>query len=1026
MIRDESGSFGIQVSEGSDGGVYIQSVVPRSKADSLGIIHKGDQVQAVNGQNILNLPYSDALSLLQQVGSCMELVLSQENCGQKAVQHSNIYNYTPGETTGTDLLAALLQKPIEESYFRVIRYETATEIEERMINTTLPRSNQKDNCDNNRGNRDRSTNQNECTVPVPVPRTKKKIKTKTEDGLFQSQCIDEVKLHKITPPKRTKKKLCDNSALHNLKIHINNENDINICKFDKDEMLSNKSNICASKNSDDCELLDKVNKENSEDKIGNLSPVKEDRGPKIVKLIEKKNSLEFYDNSVIVNSKKADIKNVPKFKMNFCKKTMVGYGKIQKESEDDSGVYFSDSTKVSPIKVISEGDVIENDSSTKTVSCYTCVDAFCNTPQPNNNFIITSDSIDNKEETNLGPQKILDSSITVYPLLSVLDGFEAETLNTFKENAFSRCGIGFVDQSSKPAIGESLNQYLQDILNNSDHSEIKYESFEGFNNEQVIKCDEDNTLGSKVYEETVSEALNNILQCVSRCSQDELDSNINVDYSRQTNLHFVVKCSSSTDFLLNDTVNNDVSDVINLKNVGDSLNQDIYFSNSENNSPVHNNDNDNNNSNNNDDGIISEDNLSFNSLIELNSPFIIESSINQFKNENFSHSLQLTDNNKGNNKVCAENEFNSENSNNVVIVNKNKVKNLICYFESIVQNINTTPDDMESDLVTISCSDNNFPNFCENSGNEIDNVNLLLNNMNENCTSEPKKEAKTVTFNDDLIFINSGDEIVNENGFNSALQELSDENDKGKILSNNDDSDKQCFDNSFQEIDLEKLNEFIIEPPDGWNCPKDQIDIFQVENNDSSHQVYLNEIKSYFNKNDDTLTDECKNSSIISDFCFWDNKDNLQKTFSYPLNSDQLTSFLSNDSTQLYEEENTNIVALIPLQNNKEILEFNKAAAQLKINEESIDDAQKHDKNESNNDTNNGNFYEVILEKLWGSIGIKVEVDSDTGDLFISDLLPGGAAEVNGLISIGTINYSLELQDRIQDFHIITLYNFFL
>lgn len=39
---------------------------------------------------------------------------------------------------GIDLHAAIVQKPIEDSYLRVIRYETAIEAEDRMVDTALP------------------------------------------------------------------------------------------------------------------------------------------------------------------------------------------------------------------------------------------------------------------------------------------------------------------------------------------------------------------------------------------------------------------------------------------------------------------------------------------------------------------------------------------------------------------------------------------------------------------------------------------------------------------------------------------------------------------------------------------------------------------------------------------------------------------------------------------------------------------------------------------------------------------------
>lgn len=60
----------------------------------------GDQIQAVNGQNILSMQYSDALNLLSRTVGVVELVLSQVNQGQEVVPPPHSRDYVPGETAG--------------------------------------------------------------------------------------------------------------------------------------------------------------------------------------------------------------------------------------------------------------------------------------------------------------------------------------------------------------------------------------------------------------------------------------------------------------------------------------------------------------------------------------------------------------------------------------------------------------------------------------------------------------------------------------------------------------------------------------------------------------------------------------------------------------------------------------------------------------------------------------------------------------------------------------------------------------
>lgn len=63
--------------EGSDGKVYIQSVIHGGPAHSQGNINTGDQIVAVNGRNLLSMKYNDALELLKSSGQKVEFVLAQ-------------------------------------------------------------------------------------------------------------------------------------------------------------------------------------------------------------------------------------------------------------------------------------------------------------------------------------------------------------------------------------------------------------------------------------------------------------------------------------------------------------------------------------------------------------------------------------------------------------------------------------------------------------------------------------------------------------------------------------------------------------------------------------------------------------------------------------------------------------------------------------------------------------------------------------------------------------------------------------
>lgn len=77
LSKDDNGSFGIQITSGSNGEIFIQSVVKGGPADKLGVVHKGDQVMAVDGRSLISMKYEEALHVLQSANDVVELLLSQ-------------------------------------------------------------------------------------------------------------------------------------------------------------------------------------------------------------------------------------------------------------------------------------------------------------------------------------------------------------------------------------------------------------------------------------------------------------------------------------------------------------------------------------------------------------------------------------------------------------------------------------------------------------------------------------------------------------------------------------------------------------------------------------------------------------------------------------------------------------------------------------------------------------------------------------------------------------------------------------
>ncbi|XP_034947803.1 uncharacterized protein [Chelonus insularis] len=93
LERGHGGSIGLQVTEGNDGGVYVQAVSVGGSADMAGNINKGDRIVAINGQSLLNFRYEDALKMLQNSSSeTVELVLSQVT--ERASKQQNQFQNT--------------------------------------------------------------------------------------------------------------------------------------------------------------------------------------------------------------------------------------------------------------------------------------------------------------------------------------------------------------------------------------------------------------------------------------------------------------------------------------------------------------------------------------------------------------------------------------------------------------------------------------------------------------------------------------------------------------------------------------------------------------------------------------------------------------------------------------------------------------------------------------------------------------------------------------------------------------------
>lgn len=151
--RDSNNSLGMQITEGSDGKVYVQSVIPGGPAYLSGSIFSGDQIIAVNGQNLLSLSYEVALTILKSTGQKVQFIVSHSNADtttkntkqtssvvspvekyliENCIDSSNSQKYIKIENTSSQ------STPTEVPYHKHIRYEIEPEHDSIMLKKNLP------------------------------------------------------------------------------------------------------------------------------------------------------------------------------------------------------------------------------------------------------------------------------------------------------------------------------------------------------------------------------------------------------------------------------------------------------------------------------------------------------------------------------------------------------------------------------------------------------------------------------------------------------------------------------------------------------------------------------------------------------------------------------------------------------------------------------------------------------------------------------------------------------------------------
>lgn len=157
--RDSNNSLGMQITEGSDGKVYVQTVIAGGPAYQSGSIFSGDQIIAVNGQNLLSLNYETALAILKNTGQKVQFIVSHSNVSQCEFHLADSTTpKTPKQPTVSPVEKYLLESccdssnpqkylkadssaentPTEVPYHKHIRYEIEPERDTIMLKKNLP------------------------------------------------------------------------------------------------------------------------------------------------------------------------------------------------------------------------------------------------------------------------------------------------------------------------------------------------------------------------------------------------------------------------------------------------------------------------------------------------------------------------------------------------------------------------------------------------------------------------------------------------------------------------------------------------------------------------------------------------------------------------------------------------------------------------------------------------------------------------------------------------------------------------
>ncbi|CAG9823434.1 unnamed protein product [Phaedon cochleariae] len=124
LTRDLNGSLGLQITQGSDGNVYVQSIIQGSPAFYKGNVQRADQIVAVDGQSLLGMKYERALEVLKGTGPRVELVVARAMSKKSNVTFLASERGSPVEKHLTESCRDALGKhQAEVPYHKHIRYE---------------------------------------------------------------------------------------------------------------------------------------------------------------------------------------------------------------------------------------------------------------------------------------------------------------------------------------------------------------------------------------------------------------------------------------------------------------------------------------------------------------------------------------------------------------------------------------------------------------------------------------------------------------------------------------------------------------------------------------------------------------------------------------------------------------------------------------------------------------------------------------------------------------------------------------